>query len=323
MNPHHEQWLADRRSGIGGSDIGAILGLSPYRSAVDVYLDKIGHAPEVSANEAMFWGIVLEDVVAKHYQDATGRKVQRINEILRHPTQPFAIANIDRAIVAPGSRARFDGNKLLGADGILECKTASAYKTGEWGTCDDDDAIPTHYAAQAMWYLGITGLDWCDVPVLIGGQKYLIKRVERDDETIRSMLERAEAFWFRHVVARVAPEPKDGSDALTLFPRDSGRTIEANPKVLELLAKAATLKAQIAALELDLNGDRKKNVAGVAGEIKALMVDATSINIGDEVLATWKAQTAMRLDTTAFKAAHPDLYSQFTRPSESRVFRIK
>lgn len=318
-----EEWLQARKSGIGGSDIAAILGVSPYKSAVDVFLDKSGQTPDSEMNEAMFWGTVLEDVVAKHYQEITSAKVQRIGDLIRHPQHTWMIGNIDRAIVTPGSRARFDGGKLLGADGILECKTASAYKAGEWGTPDDDDAVPTHYAAQGMWYLGISGLEWCDVAVLIGGQKYLVKRIERDDETIRGMVERAEEFWFKHIVEGIPPEPKDGDDAIKLFPRDSGRSIEANPKTLELLSRAVELKQQIAALELELDGDRKRGINGVMGELKAYMGDAAAISIGNTTLATWKAQTAQRLDTNALKAAMPDIYAQFLKPSESRVFRIK
>jgi len=318
-----EEFRNARKTGIGGSDIAAILGLSPWRTAVDVWMDKTGRAPDTEPTEAMFWGTVLEDVIAKHYADTEQRKVQRIGEMMRHPKHAWMLANIDRAIVTPGSRARFDVGKLLGADGILECKTASAYKAGEWGAPEDDDAIPTHYAAQAMWYLAITGLDWCDVAVLIGGQKYLVKRVERDDDTIQGMIERAEEFWFKHVVGQVAPEPKTGDDAIKLFPRDSGRSIEANPKTLELLARAVELKQQIAALEVELEGDRKKGINGVIGELKAYMGDASAITIGNETLATWKAQTSQRLDTAAFKAAHPEIYAQFAKPSESRVFRIK
>lgn len=318
-----EEWLQTRKSGLGGSDIAAILGVSPFKTAVDVFLDKTGQTPDSEMNEAMFWGTVLEDVVAKHYQDTSGARVQRVGSVIRNPERPWMLGNIDRAIVTPGSRARFDEGKLLGADGILECKTASAYKAGEWGTPDDDEAVPTHYAAQCMWYLGIAGLEWCDIAVLIGGQRYLVKRIERDEETIRGMVERAEEFWFKHVVERIAPEPKTGDDAIKLFPRDSGRSIEANPKTLELLSRAVELKQQIAALELELDGDKKKGINGVMGELKTYMADASAITIGSETLATWKAQTAQRLDTAAFKAAHPDIYQQFLKASESRVFRIK
>lgn len=318
-----ENWLAERRSGIGGSDIAAILGLSPFKTAVDVYLDKTGQIEDTNQNEAMYWGTVLEDVVAKHYADTSGNKVQRLGNMIRHHTHGWMIANIDRAIVTPGSRARFDGKQLLGAEGILECKTASAYKAGEWGAPDDDEALPTHYAAQAMWYLAVTQQEWCDVAVLIGGQKYLVKRVEKDIQTINGMFERADEFWYKNVVERIPPDPKTGDDALKLYPRDSGRIIEANPKTLELLARAVELKAQIAALETELDGDKKRGINGVMGELKAYMGDAAAIAIGNETLATWKAQTSQRLDTAAFKAAHPAIYAQFVKPSESRVFRIK
>lgn len=321
-----EDWLKARKSGLGGSDISAILGVNPWKTAVDVYLDKTGKTPDIEPNDAMYWGTVLEEVVAKEYAGRTGSKVQRINQIMRHPQHAWMIGNIDRAIVTPGSRARVvDGSSrtIAGADGLLECKTASAYKAGEWGRPDDDEAVPTAYVAQCMWYMGITGLDWCDIAVLIGGQKYLHKRIERDGETIRGMIERAEEFWFKHVVEGIAPEPKTGEDAYKLFPHDSERIIEANPKTLELLGRAQELKAQIAALELELDGDKKKGINGVIGELKAFMGDASAIELGGETLATWKAQTSQRFDTTAFKAAHPDLYAQFAKQSESRVFRLK
>jgi predicted phage-related endonuclease len=139
--------------------------------------------------------------------------------------------------------------------------------------------------------------------------------VERDDETIRGMLERAEEFWFRHVVERIPPEPKTGEDALKLFPRDSGRTVEASIEAAALLTRAKELKEQIKALEGELEA--------ALGGVKAYMADASAITLSGEVLATWKAQTSNRLDTAALKAAHPDIYAQFVKPSETRVFRIK
>ena len=110
-------WLAARRTGIGGSDISAILGLSPWRSPVHVWLDKTGQAPdEPPANaEAMYWGKTLEDVVAREYAQRTGRRVQRVNAILRHPQHEWMLGNIDRAIVAEGSRARLDDARRVQA----------------------------------------------------------------------------------------------------------------------------------------------------------------------------------------------------------------
>lgn len=323
-----EDWLSARKQGIGGSDISAILGLNQWKSPVDVYLDKTCQSTDFEMNEAMHWGTVLEDVVAKHYAETTGNKIQRIGSIMHHPAHSWMIGNIDRAIVTPGSRARFDNGALLGADGLLEVKTASAYKAGEWGREDDEDAIPTAYVAQCMWYMGITGSNWCDIAVLIGGQKYLSKRIERDDETINGMIERAEEFWFKHVVERIPPEPQTGEDALKLFPRDSGHAIEANSQTLVLLGRAQELKAQIKALEIELEGDKKAGTAGVLGSLKAFMGDAAEIRLAGQALATWKAakdgqKTDWKAVATALNAPQEIIAANTTTTPGSRRFLIK
>ena len=104
-----EDWLQARKAGIGGSDIAALLGLSKYKTPLQLWMDKTGRADEnfdADSLERMHWGTVLEDVVARHYADQRGVKVQRINQILHHPAVAIAMANIDRAVVEPGSRAR-------------------------------------------------------------------------------------------------------------------------------------------------------------------------------------------------------------------------
>ena len=104
------EWLQARRAGIGGSDIGAILGLSRYRSPVDVWLDKTGQAEaDTGMSEAAYWGVELEATVAAEYAKRTGNKVQRVNQMLRHPEHDWMLANIDRAVVADGSRGRVVG----------------------------------------------------------------------------------------------------------------------------------------------------------------------------------------------------------------------
>lgn len=96
-NPSRDAWLAARRSGIGGSDIAAICGLSPYQTPYDVWLDKLGQGEEVDPNSpGIYWGTVLEDVVAREYAQRTGAKVQRVNTMMRHPEADFALAKINR-----------------------------------------------------------------------------------------------------------------------------------------------------------------------------------------------------------------------------------
>lgn len=286
--PDRNAFLAARRSGLGGSDAGAVLGLNPHRSAVDVYLNKLSLVADEEMSEAAYWGIVLEDVVAKEYARRSGAKVQRINHMLRHPQKPWMIANLDRVVVTPGSVARIKDEVLLGADGLLECKTASAYKSTAWGDEETDD-LPVEYAAQCMWYMAVTGRDWCDLAVLIGGQRYLYKRIERDESTIDGMVERLNEFWFKNVLSRVPPPAQSAEDAYKLHPKDDGSVIQANQRTVELLSRARELKTQIKALELELEGDKKKAVLGVAGEVKVWMGGAATIELNGIELATWKA----------------------------------
>lgn len=281
--PDRAAWLAARKRGIGGSDISVILGLNPWKSPVDLWMDKTGRTPDSEQNDAMYWGNVLEDVVAREYARRTGNRVQRINRMAVHPARPWMLANIDRAIVANGSRARIadNGGTLLGADGLLECKTASAYKASDWGTEDDADAIPTHYVAQCQWYMGVTGAPWCDIAVLIGGNKYLYKRIDRDAETISAMVDRAEAFWFEHVVADVAPEPTNARETAALYPRDAGDAIEASTDIAIKVTKLAEIKQQIKILEAD--------ETSLADDIKTFLGKHSTLTIGGAPLATWKA----------------------------------
>lgn len=278
--PDRAAWLAARRNGIGGSDIAALLGLSPWKSPVDLWMDKTGRTQDAEQNEAMYWGNVLEEVVAKEYAIRTGTKVQRINRILHHPQHLWMLANIDRAIVIGGSRARFL-DSLKGADGILECKTASAYKASDWGNEEDEDAIPSHYAAQCLWYCGVTGARFCDIAVLIGGNRFVMKRIERDEDVIRGMVERAEEFWFKHVLADVAPEPTTARETALLYPQDNGDSIEASVEIAAALNDLAAVKAQIKTLETD--------ETRLADQVKTYIGQRSALTIGGTTLCTWKA----------------------------------
>lgn len=277
-----QDWLTRRQAGIGGSDVAAILGISPWKTPLDVYNSKVEPvAADEEMSEAAYWGIVLEDVVAREYATKTVSKIQRINDLVRHPEHPWAIANLDRVIVTPGSRARLDdAGRLLGADGLLECKTASAYKASDWGRDGDDDAIPVHYAAQAMWYLAVTGLPWCDFATLIGGQRFVTKRVERDEETIAVLLEKCRAFWFDHVQARRPPEPSNVDDVLKLFSADDGTTIEANEDLLIAYNEAVVYRQQIETAEEEL--------AKRTETIKLALKSASALAINGKPLVTWK-----------------------------------
>lgn len=211
----------------------------------------------------------------------------RVNTLLRHPAHEWAIATIDRAVVAPGSRARIGRDGCLaGAEGVLECKTAHAAKLTEWGRDDDPDAIPVHHAAQGMWYLGVTGLPWCDFAVLIGGQRLLVRRLERDEETIREMIERAEQFWRKNVLERVPPEPQTARDVVSLFQADNGQALEADEELLVSYNAARAAKAKMAEAEQEFEA--------AAERIKLALGERSALTLNGTPIVTWKAARPSR-----------------------------
>lgn len=288
-----EEWLKRRQAGIGGSDVAGILGISPWNTPLDIYLSKVEPQAEEDMSEPAYWGTVLEDVVAAEHATRTGHKVQRVNALIRHPAEPWMIANIDRAIVTPGSRARLDdAGRLLGADGLLECKTSNAFKASDWGRDGDDEAIPTHYAAQGMWYLAVTGLEWIDFSCLIGGQKFVTKRLVRDEDTIKAITERCRAFWFDHIQARKPPEPVNAADVTTLFPSDNGQAVEATEDLLIAFNESKVLREQIEQAEAQLE---QRILA-----MKLAIGEASALATQGKTLVTWKkAKGASKTDWKA------------------------
>jgi len=278
-----EEWLAARRTGIGGSDIAPILGLSPWRTPLDVYKDKVEGADQPET-EAMRWGIILEDAIAREYAQRAGVRVQRINDLLRAPGRDWAIASLDRVIVPAGTRARLHSGELRGAEGVLECKLVNAFSADQWGHGDDPDAVPLHYAAQCMWYLGVTGLPWCDVAALIGGQRLVVRRIERDEETIAAMFARAETFWRDHVLARVPPPPTTAKEAGQAWPSDNGESLEADEQLIAAYNAAREARARITEAESDYEAAVER--------IKLALGERSALTLQGRPIATWRASAA-------------------------------
>ncbi len=290
--PDRAAWLAARRSGIGGSDIAAILGLSPYKTPLQLWMDKTGRAedvaPDAAAEERMYWGTVLEDVVARHYAEERDFKLQRINQMLRHPDVPVALANIDRAVVVPNSRARWDdtARRVLGAERILEVKTAHAMASNspEWGAPGTDE-VPRHYWLQCLWYMGITGLPRADLAVLFGGQKSVVYNIEFDASLFEDILETAQDWWRAHVEADSPPAPSSEDDARRLWTAHiAGKEKIVDVNVAADVDELVAIKAQIKALE-EKEQDLRDRILPAIG-------DAEVISYMGRRLATWKANKA-------------------------------
>ncbi|WP_289005359.1 lambda-exonuclease family protein [uncultured Kingella sp.] len=295
-------FLAQRKKGIGGSDIAAILGVSKFKTALDVYLSKTTDQPE-QKGEHLYWGHALENPIIDRFIRDTGANVIRQPEMRRHPDYEWAIANADALITNSDT-----------IEAILEIKTSSAFKSREWGA-DDTDEVPIEYIAQVQWYMWIYNLQEAYIAALIGGNQYRQYHITRDDELIAMLAEKAQAFWQNHVIPRIPPNPQDGADAQKLYPSDNGDTAEADSDTLTAYAELRELKAQ----EKEL----KAQIAAREDLLKIKIGNYSAMQANGNTLFTWKAQSSNRFDSKAFQAAHPDLYRQYTKQSETRVLRLK
>lgn len=301
---NRQDFLRARQNGIGGSDIAAILGVSRFKSPVDVYLAKTNPNPQDGDAEHLYWGHALEAPIINRFCQETGLNVQRQPPIARHSQHEWAVANADALIVDADGKT----------DGILEIKTAGAFKTREWGASDTDE-IPMEYIAQVQWYMGVFGVAYGYLAVLIGGNRYCHYYLERDAELIDIMLAKAGAFWRDHVQARVPPEPQNGNDTYRLHPHDNGETAEADSETLAAYSELKALKAQEKALS--------EQIARCEDTLKSKIGSRAIMALDGQQLFSWKGQTSRRFDGKAFQAAHPELYKQFTKTTETRILRLK
>jgi putative phage-type endonuclease len=295
-----EEWLAARRRGIGGSDIAAILGMDPYRSPLEVFLDKLGERPDVprsvELSEAAAWGHRLEPVVAAAFAERTGLRPVPAPGMLAHVERPWMLATVDRLFAED-----VEGEPA----GVLEVKTRSAYQLDEWA-----DGVPDAPALQTHWYLTVTGYARAYVAALIGGQRLIVHRIERDDGLAAHLVEAAGDFWRR--VQHREPPPVDGSPATAellahLYDVTPDAVTVADPDVLPLVEERRALKARAQQLADEL--------ADVETRLKAAAGAAEVVKVRGEVAFTWKANGAFA--TRRFAEAHPELAATYTRTVEA------
>ncbi|MCJ0567008.1 YqaJ viral recombinase family protein [Enterococcus cecorum] len=283
----HQEWLEDRRKGIGGSDVATILGLNKYKSVYQLWLEKTDQIEVTSAqSEAAYWGNTLEEVVAEEFSKRTGKKVRRRNRVFEHSKYPFLRANIDRDIV--------------GENAVLECKTANQYLANEW----DEDEIPIQYICQVQHYMNVLNLDYVYFEVLIGGQKFIWKKMERDQELIDMITEKLVEFWTENVEKGIEPAI-DGLKATSDFLTQ--RYIDTEDNQTELNAVFDEKIANLA----HLKGDKKiieENITLLENELKqALGKSDATIGITPNNIVSWKKTQSKRLDKKKLIEKYPDI----------------
>lgn len=299
-----EQWLALRKQGIGGSDAGAICGLNPYVSPMDVYVNKTSEfLPEDMDNEAMREGRDLEEYVARRFSEATGLKVRRANVMYASRKHSYMIADVDRLVVG-----KEDG--LVG----LECKTASPYSADKW----KDGSVPAHYLAQCYHYMAVLGADAWYIAVLIYGKEFKYVRIERDEDVIRNLVQIEGDFWENHVQKNVMPEP-DGTEATESFINSYfSQSRELLSKPLIGFDEKLNRREEIAELLDRLTQEKRK----IEQEVKTYLEEA-EIAENENFFVSWKNSVSKRIDAARLKSEMPEVYEEFTKPVQSRRLLIR
>ncbi|MCY8983590.1 YqaJ viral recombinase family protein [Bacillus subtilis] len=299
-----DEWLLERRKGIGGSDASVILGINKWQTPFELWLDKTGQVPvSESGSEAAYFGSLLEDIVAKEFEIRSGKKVRRRKAMLRHPKHDFILANVDRMIV--------------GEKAILECKTTSAYNLKEW----EDDEIPDSYIVQVQHYLGVLGPEYKKAyfAVLIGGNKFVWKEIERDDELISMIFQAEIEFWNDKVLGGKAPV-LDGSSAAEEYLKQRYAEAEGG-KVVDLTSDNKTRIQQYLHLKEQIN-ELTLQAKELENQIKHEMKEAEYGFIGN-YQTSWKSVSTNRIDSKKLKEQFPDVYEKVTKEVQFRRFGIK
>ena len=293
-------WLELRKTGIGGSDAGAVCGVNPYSSPLKVFWEKTGDITEEQNSEILRQGRDLEQYVADRFCEATGRRVRRSNYLYRSMTYPWMIADIDRLVV--------------GEEAGLECKTVSAYSADKW----KNGCIPIHYALQCFHYMTVTGKKSWYIAAVILGKEFVYHKLEWDDAVINRLIEIEKEFWIQNVIAGVMPEP-DGSAACDDL---LGRTFSSATKsdAIELvgfdekLDRRSEILDQISALQQE---QRK-----IEQEVKLYMAEH-ELAVSKKYQVSWGNVDTTRLDTKRIRKEQPELYRDYASVTTSRRFVVQ
>ena len=315
---NNQDFTANRSKYLGGSDIGAILGFSKYRTALDVWLEKTGRAVNEVNNLPVRFGSFAESFVASEYATRTGFTLVHHEAGVTHPQYPFMVGHIDRFVFEiPEEDALFNSDGSCTATHLLECKTANPFNQSDWGELGTDE-VPMSYLVQCLWYLAITNLERCDVAVLFGNSDFRIYEVYRDKELEDLIITKATAFWSDYVLADTPPPAQCEADYQQLFKKEvTGKTVEADTTVCELTTKLQALNSEIKSKELEISQIRQ-TIMGRMGEAELLTYQG-------QLLATWKSpKQSYRLDSKRLELEYPDLIPQYQVPIQnSRRLVIK
>lgn len=295
--------IANRKRGVGGSELLAALGKDPRCTRVELYKRKVGELPEpdLDDDERVHFGKVLEPVVRQEAARRIGARVIVPKQTLFHPDAPL-VGHPDGWF--PRLRAG------------LECKVADKFEAEEFGE-PDTDQVPVRYLVQCTAYMALTNADEWHLAVLIGGNDFRMYRIPRDPQIESAVLAGAREFW-SHVEQRRPPDPQTPEDVKLLWPQHVGRVVTATPEIEQLCGELALAKTALKEAEL--------KEASLKAEIQKFMQDASElVDERFEKLATWRTnKSSTKYDTKKLVEDHPALMAQYEyQQPGARPFLLK
>ena len=327
-NLSRDEWLAYRRCGVGGSDAAAILGISPWRTARDLYYDKLGVA-EIVADEdnwvQLEIGTLLEPLVARIFAKKTGLRVYQRKAMFRHPKYPWMLADLDYLVELPD-----------GGTAILEIKTTNYNARDNWWY-NGEEIVPVYYETQGRHYMAVMNIDRVYFCCLYGNSKddVIIRHLDRDEAYEEELIELEEAFWRDHVLSRTPPPyvengelileslrrwlgPSDRDAPPAAFGTTQYRLIR---RYLELQQEKSLRNTDVKRIDDELSRVKAQIVAAM-GQSNSAVYD--SGNGGYRVTYTPIRKAGVTKENLErLREVHPDIYAEYVTTQTSRRFNIK
>lgn len=318
-----DQQRIERKTGIGGSDVAAIAGRSSYKTALDIYLSKIGLKDDDVDNVHTRVGQKLEDILVEIFRDNMGLDVDITTQTFRHPIHNFMLANVDGLVPVD--------------DAAIECKTALSWTKEKWGESGTDN-IPDEYLLQVAHYCEVLGLRQIYLPVcfltmeekeLIDSldtvkDRHVLKKIAlrdfkiyvylRSEQLQNRLIQIEKEFWEQSVLNQIPPIPQNYEDIMKLYPLSNKKEIIATPEDISELEKLNEIRKNIKLLEEQQLILKNNLCSRLRDASKLISPDGTR-------LLTWESVKTNRFDASTFKEMHPSLYSEFCKESQTRVFR--
>ena len=312
-----EPWLAARQHGIGGSEVGALIGVSDYETPFSVYNTKKNGGKDLSGLAAIEWGHRLENVVAEKVADEIGLVSRFGGGLWADREKPFLRVTPDRFATKP---------RTWKAEALIECKTAGDDEHWESGTIHPHGrgtgSAPIAYQAQCQWQMGVIGLPVAYLGCLVLGRErqFFTVEIHFDKEWFAEMAAEAERFWTENILGSEPPmhdlrHPRTEALLKEISPVVIRPSVALPEEARDLLAKYEKAKKVLKGAERDL--DELKNF------FRLWTGDAGAGYLGESKVVSYPAVSSTRIDVEALKRDYPEVAEKVTVRSSYRRMTIR